>query len=67
MVTGGDYQRFYMADDRRVGHIVDPWTLMPAERFRSVTVVAPLSGEADLLSTTLFILPYEQGLAKRWA
>jgi len=63
VVTSGDYQRFYMVGDRRVHHIIDPATLMPADHYRSVTVVVRDSGEADVLSTALFILDYDTGSA----
>ncbi len=61
VVTSGDYQRFYMVGNRRIHHIIDPQTLMPADLFRSVTVVTPHSGMADLFSTALFVMDLEEG------
>jgi thiamine biosynthesis lipoprotein len=62
-VTSGDYQRFYTVDGKRYCHLVDPATLMPADYFRAVAVSYTDSGIADFMSTTLFLLPYEEGAA----
>ena len=61
VVTSGDYQRFYMVGEKRLHHIIDPATAMPAEGYRAVTVVTPHSGTADLLSTALFIMDKAEG------
>ena len=61
--TSGDYQRYYMVGDKLVHHLIDPQTMMPAEHYRAVTVVAANSRIADFMSTALFLVPFEAGIA----
>ena len=63
MVTSGDYERFFYAGDVKYHHIIDPATLVPATYFSSVTIITENSGLADALSTALFCMSYEEGLA----
>ncbi len=60
-VTSGDYERYYIVDGEKYHHIIDKDTLMPAEHFRSVTVITADSALADALSTALFNMTYEEG------
>jgi thiamine biosynthesis lipoprotein len=61
--TSGDYERFFMRDGHRYHHILDPDTGEPASRSRSVSIVAKNATVTDGLSTGVFILGGEEGMA----
>jgi FAD:protein FMN transferase len=61
--TSGDYERFFIRDGHRYHHILDPDTGEPAMRSRSVTIMAKTGTAADGLSTGVFILGAEKGMA----
>ncbi|MDR1558255.1 MAG: FAD:protein FMN transferase [Clostridiales bacterium] len=63
VVSSGDYQRYYIVDNERYNHIIDPKTLMPARKYASVTVIHADSDVADFLSTALFIADESEGRA----
>ena len=56
------HQKLYLAGVA-YHHIIDPETLYPALLWRSVTIVCADSGAADALSTALFLMTQEEGLA----
>jgi len=63
LVTSGDYQRYFVGPDGMTyHHIIHPTTLQPTRYFRSVTMIMEDSGLADILSTILFLIPYEEGV-----
>jgi len=61
VVTSGDYQRTYAVDGKQYHHIIDPDTLFPSAYWRSVTIICEDSGQADALSTALFLMDLESG------
>ncbi len=63
VVTSGDYERFFEQDGVRYHHIFDPRSGRPAGLCQSATVVAPTAALADALSTAVFVLGPQAGLA----
>ncbi len=64
VVTSGPYERFFEENGKRYHHIFNTSTGMPVENdIASVTVIADTSMDGDAMSTTLFALGIEKGLA----
>lgn len=63
IVSSGNYQRYYIYNNKKIHHIIDPKTLQPADNVNAVTVVCDDSMTGDMLSTALFILPRDKGIA----
>ncbi len=55
IVTSGDYERFYIYEDKRYHHLLNPKTGWPAEKSQSATIIASSAALADAWSTALFI------------
>ncbi|MCX8012779.1 MAG: FAD:protein FMN transferase, partial [Rectinema sp.] len=64
VVTSGVYERFFIENGTRYHHILSTRTGWPVDNgLLSVSIVSKRSIDADALSTSLFILGMEKGLA----
>ena len=61
--TSGDYERYFERDGVRYHHILDPATGQSATGAWSVTILGPEATLTDALSTSVFVLGPERGLA----
>lgn len=61
--TSGDYERYFDEDGVRYHHIIDPKTGDSAREVHSVTILGPTATDTDALSTSVFVLGVEKGLA----
>jgi thiamine biosynthesis lipoprotein len=62
IMTSGDYERFFLKDDKRYHHILNPATGYPAEGAQSVTIIASRGVVAEPLGATIFVLGVDEGL-----
>ena len=58
--TSGDYERFFVYENQRYHHILDPRTGYPAKGSTSVTVIHKNAGTADAAATALFVAGPDQ-------
>ncbi|MGA1871145.1 MAG: FAD:protein FMN transferase [bacterium] len=62
IVTSGDYERYFIINNKRYHHILDPGTGWPAWGCQSVSIIAPSAMIADIIATAVFVLGPEKGM-----
>lgn len=60
--TSGDYERYFIKDNVRHHHIINPSSGDSARELRSVSILGANSTTTDALSTTVFILGLNKGM-----
>lgn len=61
--ASGVYERFFMQDNVRYHHILDPRTGYPSQNgLKSLTIMSPNATDADALSTGVFLMGLEEGM-----
>ncbi|TKB48442.1 FAD:protein FMN transferase [Ferrimonas sediminicola] len=64
VVTSGNYLKYFEVDGKEYHHIIDPTTLYPKRGGVATSVVLTANHiYADVLSTTLFLMPLDQARA----
>jgi thiamine biosynthesis lipoprotein len=61
--TSGDYERYFDEDGKRYHHIINPRTGRSVGEVRSVTIIGPDATTTDGLSTSVFVMGPERGIA----
>jgi len=59
--TSGDYEKFFIVDNKRYSHIINPKSGLPAQEFASVTVIADNAAYADAMSTAIAVMGPTRG------
>jgi len=62
VATSGDYQRVIKIGTNEYHHLLSTENGYPVNYNQSVTIICPHAGQADLLSTALFLLESKQAL-----
>jgi thiamine biosynthesis lipoprotein len=60
--TSGDYQQYFEEDGVSYSHIIDPRTGVQPRDLSAVTILARNALDADILSTSVFVLGSEKGM-----
>ncbi len=60
--TSGGYEKYFEIHNQRYSHLIDPKTGYPSRVSLSVTVIAPTTMQADVLSTALSVLDVETSM-----
>jgi len=62
IATSGDYENFFVYNEKRYHHIINPKTGYPSEGYHSVTVFSENPALADAYATAFFLVGYENAL-----
>lgn len=62
VATSGDYEKYVIINGKRYSHTISPFTGMPAEGLKSVTIIAPFAELCDALTTPIIVLGAHAGL-----
>jgi thiamine biosynthesis lipoprotein len=62
VTTSGDYRRFTTIGDKKFSHIIDRNTASGVKGLSSVTIIAAMAVDADVLATAVSVMGPEEGI-----
>ncbi|NND54804.1 MAG: FAD:protein FMN transferase [Gammaproteobacteria bacterium] len=63
VASSGDYRNYYVMNDTRISHTINPVTATPVSNgLAAVSVIAPAAAQADALATALMVLGPDAGM-----
>lgn len=62
VATSGDYEQYFIFNNERYSHTINPVNGRPCKALKSVTVVSPSAELSDALATAVYVLGIEKGL-----
>lgn len=63
IATSGDYEQFFIYDDKKFSHNINPLTGYPVDSITSVSIISPAAELSDALATAVTIMGVEEGLS----
>lgn len=62
VATSGDYEQYFIYNNERYSHTINPVNGRPCKSLKSVTVISPSAELSDALATAVYVLGIEKGL-----
>lgn len=62
VVTSGNYEKYFLYENKKYCHIIDPKTGWPISGIKSVTIISGMAEFSDAIATTTFILGPTDGM-----
>jgi len=60
--TSGDYEQFFMHNNTRYSHNINPHTGLPVSGIKSVSIFSPSAELSDALATAVYVMGIKQGI-----
>jgi thiamine biosynthesis lipoprotein len=61
LATSGNYERYFTRNGKRYSHLINPRTGYQVRDLKSVTIYGPTALQADIFSTAIFVMGWDDG------